>query len=67
MGKKENEINACNAFIKILYDIMGVEYKIDSSPDEEKDGNDPDVDFILKDRNGRHSNIAVEHSLFPNY
>jgi hypothetical protein len=63
LGKKENEINACNAFIKRLYEIRGIEYKIDSSPDDEKDSNDPDVDFILKDINGRHSNIAVEHTI----
>jgi hypothetical protein len=64
LKKEENEINACNAFIEILKKIKGVEYDIESSPDE-KNRSTQDVDFILisKNENDRFPKIAVEHTV----
>ena len=64
MKTKENEINACNAFIEILQRIKGVEYSIERYPDKEN-RNSQDVDFILapKDKNGQLPKIAVEHTI----
>ncbi|MHC4122704.1 MAG: hypothetical protein ACYSSI_03950 [Planctomycetota bacterium] len=61
---KENEINACNAFIKILQKIKGVEYYIESWPEKEN-RNTQDVEVILapKDKNGQSPKIAVEHTV----
>jgi len=62
--KKENEINACNAFIEILQRIKGVEYYPERWPEKEN-RNIPDVEVILasKDKNGQLPKIAVEHTI----
>ena len=64
MKKKENEINACNAFIEILRRIKGVENYPESWPEKEN-RNIPDVEVILapKDKNGQLPKIAVEHTM----
>ena len=64
MKKKENEINACNAFIEILQRIKGVEYYPERWPEKEN-RNIPDVEVILapKDKNGQLPKIAVEHTI----
>jgi hypothetical protein len=64
LKKKENEINACNAFIEILRRIKGVEYHIDSYPEDEN-RNSPDVEVILapKDEDCQSPKIAVEHTI----
>jgi hypothetical protein len=61
---KVNEINAITAFIEILQKIKGVEYKIDSLPEEEN-RNTQDVEAILapKDKNVQSPKIAVEHTI----
>lgn len=59
--KQLNEENACNAFIQILKEINGVEYEIESSPDEHS-GESSDVDYILISKDGRSHRIAVEHT-----
>ena len=61
---KENEINAITAFIEILQKIKGVEYKIDSLPEEEN-RNTQDVEAILapKDIDVQSPKIAVEHTI----
>jgi hypothetical protein len=62
--KKENEINACNAFIEILQRIKGVEYYPEKWPEEEN-RNSPDIEVILapKDKKGQLPKIAVEHTI----
>ena len=61
---KENEKNACDAFIKILLKIKGIEYRIDEFP-EETNRSSPDVEVILipKDKDGQFPKIAVEHTI----
>jgi len=61
---KENEINAITAFIEILQKIKGVEYKIDSLPEDEN-RNTQDVEAILapKDKDVQSPKIAVEHTI----
>jgi len=61
---KENEINACNAFIEILKKIKGVAYEIVDFP-EEKNRKTQDVEVILapKSENGQSPKIAVEHTI----
>lgn len=62
-GRKENEENACKAFIDILKKIKGVEYIIKCRPDE-SNRETKDVDFILvqKDEDCQSPTIAVEHT-----
>lgn len=64
MIKKENEINACNAFIEILQRIKGVEYYPERWPEKEN-RNIQDVEVILapKDKNEQLPKIAVEHTI----
>ncbi|MDH4202837.1 MAG: hypothetical protein OEV87_08070 [Phycisphaerae bacterium] len=64
MSNRENEINACNAFIEILREISSVEYEIICRPDENNNSSQ-DIDFVLapKDKNGQLSKIAVEHTI----
>lgn len=64
MKTKENEINACNAFIEILQRIKGVEYYPERWPEKEN-RNIPDVEVILapKDKNRQLPKIAVEHTI----
>jgi hypothetical protein len=64
--KKTNEDNACNAFIKILKNIKGVEYEKKNSPDEENHAF-PDVDFILVSKDGHSHKIAVEHTIVESF
>ncbi len=61
---KENEINACNAFIEILQKIKGVAYDIVDYP-EENNRNTQDVEAILAPKcdNGQSPKIAVEHTI----
>ena len=62
--KKENEINACKAFIEILKKIKGVEYIKKCMPDK-SNSKTKDVDFILapKDEDCQSPRIAVEHTI----
>lgn len=64
MKDKENEINACNAFIEILQRTEGVEYIIKCRP-ENANRETKDVDFILapKDDDCQSPKIAVEHTI----
>jgi len=61
---RENEKNACNAFIEILRQIKGVEYYPESWPEEEI-RNSRDVEVILapKDKDEQFPRIAVEHTI----
>jgi len=61
---KDNEKNACNAFIEILKKIKGVTYEIIELP-EEKNRNTQDVEAILAptDDEGQSPKIAVEHTI----
>ena len=61
---KKNEKNACNAFIKILEQILDVVYEVKCRP-EEKNRNTQDVDFILapKNESDQYLKIAVEHTI----
>ncbi len=61
---KENEKNACDAFIKIFLKMKGIEYRIDEFP-EEINRNSQDVEVILtpKDKNEQSPKIAVEHTI----
>ena len=60
---KDNEKNACNAFIEILKKIKGITYEIVELPDE-INRNTQDVDAILAptDEDGQSPKIAVEHT-----
>ena len=62
--RKENEENACKAFLVILKKIKGVEYIIKCRPDKQN-SKTKDVDFILapKDEDGQFPRIAVEHTI----
>ena len=64
LNLKENEKNACDAFIKILLKIKGIEYRIDEFP-EETNRSSQDVEVILtpKDKNDKSPKIAVEHTI----
>ena len=64
MEDKENEINACNAFIEIIQRIKGVEYYSERWPEKEN-RNIPDIEVILapKDKKGQLPRIAVEHTI----
>ena len=61
---KNNEKNACNAFIEILQKIRGFEYKIVYRP-EDKNRNTQDVEAILAPNveNDQFPKIAVEHTI----
>ncbi len=64
MKKKENETNACDAFVEILRRIKGVEYCPERWPEKEN-RNSPDIEVILvpKDKKGQLPKIAVEHTI----
>jgi hypothetical protein len=63
-SKKENEINALNALMKILESLVGENYECESSPDEENpQGKEPD--FILTSTRAGAAKIAVEHTVIP--
>jgi hypothetical protein len=64
--KKQNEWNACNAFIDILLSITGVKYTVDSSPDQ-VNRRTKDVDFILISNSDKNDKIAVEHTIVESY
>lgn len=59
---KKNEENACRAFIAILQETKGVEYKEGEFP-EESNRNTPDVEVILRPKDERFPRIAVEHTI----
>lgn len=60
--KKKNEINACNALIKILERVVGIKYEFESSPDEgASKGKEPD--FILKSTRDGMTRMVVEHTV----
>ena len=61
---KENEENACKAFLVILKKIKGVEYIKKCRP-EKSNSETKDVDFILapKDEDCQSPKIAVEHTI----
>jgi hypothetical protein len=63
-SKKRNEINACNALIRILERVAGAKYECQSSPDEgESKGKEPD--FILNSTHVGMKRMAVEHTVIP--
>jgi hypothetical protein len=62
--KKENEINACRALMRILERVAGVKYECESCPDEGATKG-PEVDFILKSTCVGITRIAVEHTVIP--
>lgn len=66
--ERENEKNACNAFIEILRKITGVEYCPESWPEKEN-RNNQDVEVILapKDEKKQAPKIAVEHTIVEAY
>jgi hypothetical protein len=62
--KKKNELNACNALIRILEKTAGARYECDSCPDEgASKGKEPD--FILKPTRAGMIRMAVEHTVVP--
>jgi hypothetical protein len=62
--KKSNEINACNALIRMLRKVAGVEYELEYCPDEGA-SEGKDVDFILKSTCSGVARMAVEHTVIP--
>jgi hypothetical protein len=58
--KKNNEINACNALIRILERVAGVKYECESCPDEGA-SKEKEPDFILKSACVGTIRMAVEH------
>jgi hypothetical protein len=62
--KKKNEINACNALIRILERVAGVKYECESCPDEGATKG-PEADFILKSTCVGMIRMAVEHTVIP--
>jgi hypothetical protein len=62
--KKKNEINACNAFIRMFERVTGVQYEFESSPDEGA-SKEKEPDFILKSRDVEMTRMAVEHTAIP--
>jgi hypothetical protein len=64
--KKWNEENACNAFIRILNAITGLQYTKHGSPDE-LNRNRRDVDFILASDTARTPKMAVEHTIIESF
>ncbi|MGB8886236.1 MAG: hypothetical protein WCC87_05900 [Candidatus Korobacteraceae bacterium] len=61
MKKKQNELNARDAFITILKSLTDIEYVESESPDE-VNRNTPAVDFVLVSSSDENDNIAVEHT-----
>jgi hypothetical protein len=64
--KKQNEQNACEAFIEILYNLTGTQYVNRESPDE-MNRDTPDVDFILASMADECDTIAVEHTIIESF
>lgn len=62
--KKKNEINACNALIRILETMTGAEYECESCPDEGA-SKEREPDFILKSTRIGMLKMAVEHTIIP--
>lgn len=62
--KKKNEINACNALIRMFERVTGVRYEFESSPDEGA-SKEREPDFILKSTNVEMTRMAVEHTAIP--
>jgi|GEM_PF-4744072 hypothetical protein len=60
--KKDNEINACNALIKVLERVAGVKYECESFPDEIS-SSEPEIDFILRSASIGMERMAVEHTV----
>jgi hypothetical protein len=60
--KKKNEINACNALIRILERVAGIKYECESCPDEGATKG-PEPDFILKSTRVGMRRMAVEHAV----
>jgi len=59
--KKPNELNARDAFIKILRSLTDIEDLKSESPDE-ANRSTPDVDFVLFPSSDENDKIAVEHT-----
>jgi len=64
--KKENEQNACEAFIAILNILTGIQYVRRESPDE-LNRRTPDVDFLIVSTSDESDIIAVEHTILESF
>jgi hypothetical protein len=64
--KKQNEKNACAAFITILKSLTDIEYVVSGSPDE-VNRSTPDVDFVLVSSSNENDKIAVEHTIVDSF
>ncbi len=64
--KKQNEQNACVAFITILNNLTGIQYLKHKSPDD-LNSETRDVDFILLSINDESDRIAVEHTVLESF
>ncbi len=64
--KKQNEQNACEAFIAILNTLTGIQYVKSESPDE-INSETRDVDFLITSISDESDRIAVEHTVLESY
>ncbi len=64
--KKQNEQNACDAFIAILHVFTGIKYVKCESPDE-LNRRTPDIDFVLISSTDKNDKIAVEHTILESF
>lgn len=64
--KKQNEQNACQAFIAILNTLTGIQYIKRQSPDD-LNSQTPDVDFLLVSIGDESDRIAVEHTVLESF
>lgn len=64
--KKQNEQNACEAFIAILNSLTGIQYVKRESPDE-LNRRTHDVDFLLVSISDENDRIAVEHTVLESF
>jgi hypothetical protein len=60
--KKKNEVNACDALIRILERVTGAKYELESCPDEGA-SKQKEPDFILKSTCAGMAKMAVEHTV----
>lgn len=64
--KKQNEQNACEAFIAILNTLTGIQYIKSESPDE-INRETRDVDFLITSISDESDRIAVEHTVLESF
>lgn len=64
--KKQNEHNACEAFITMLKALTGTKYMQSESPDEQN-RETRDVDFLIVSNSDESDMIAIEHTILESY